>query len=147
MVNWGCVGDDLCIHRFTYRKGHTVVQKPFLFHNLPGQISLLSPTGHQPPSFLETSTYIQTYTETQPPYTFYPETGGIMYLWNVGHIVLEFTLSKHKRVELISTSLKFNISNFTCLIRWLSLLLKFQCNKPEGRGFDSRWGHWIFKLT
>jgi hypothetical protein len=21
------------------------------------------------------------------------------------------------------------------------------CNKPEGRGFDSRWSHWIFQLT
>jgi hypothetical protein len=21
------------------------------------------------------------------------------------------------------------------------------CYKPEGRGFDSRWGHWIFQLT
>jgi hypothetical protein len=21
------------------------------------------------------------------------------------------------------------------------------CYKPEGRGFESRWGHWIFQLT
>jgi hypothetical protein len=21
------------------------------------------------------------------------------------------------------------------------------CYKPEGRGFDSRWGHWDFSLT
>jgi hypothetical protein len=21
------------------------------------------------------------------------------------------------------------------------------CYKPEGRGFDTRWGHWIFQLT
>jgi hypothetical protein len=26
-------------------------------------------------------------------------------------------------------------------------LVEALCYKPEGRGFDSRWGHWIFQLT
>jgi hypothetical protein len=26
-------------------------------------------------------------------------------------------------------------------------LVESLCYKPEGRGFDSRWGHWNFPLT
>jgi len=26
-------------------------------------------------------------------------------------------------------------------------LVEALCYKPEGRGFDSRWCHWIFSLT
>jgi hypothetical protein len=27
------------------------------------------------------------------------------------------------------------------------VLVEVLCYKPEGHGFDSRWGHWIFQLT
>jgi hypothetical protein len=29
----------------------------------------------------------------------------------------------------------------------VALLAEALCCKPEGRGFDSLWGHWIFQLT
>jgi hypothetical protein len=30
---------------------------------------------------------------------------------------------------------------------WLGASGSVLCYKPEGRGFDSRWGHWIFQLS
>jgi len=36
------------------------------------------------------------------------------------------------------------------LLMWghaVAQLLEALCYKPEGRGFDSRWRHWIFSLT
>jgi len=29
----------------------------------------------------------------------------------------------------------------------MQVLVEALCYKPEGRGFDSRWCHWIFSLT
>jgi hypothetical protein len=36
-------------------------------------------------------------------------------------------------------------SNF--IWRAIAWLVEALCYKPEGRGFDSRWGHWAFQLT
>jgi hypothetical protein len=33
------------------------------------------------------------------------------------------------------------------LMNAVALLVELLCYKPEGRGFDSRWGHWIFQFT
>jgi hypothetical protein len=46
-------------------------------------------------------------------------------------------------------------SGYKCINSWrhgirgqaVVYLVEALCYKPEGRGFDSRWGHWIFQLT
>jgi hypothetical protein len=38
----------------------------------------------------------------------------------------------------------FNLEWGTLLVAHLVEALRY---KPEGRGFDSRWCHWIFSLT
>jgi hypothetical protein len=35
----------------------------------------------------------------------------------------------------------------TCLSRAVAQLVEALRYKPEGRGFDYRWCHWIFSLT
>jgi hypothetical protein len=61
---------------------------------------------------------------------------------------------RHKFLS--ARKLSFISGQFTCNISFnteyisghmVALLVEAPCYKPEGRGLDSRRGHWIFKLT
>ena len=54
-------------------------------------------------------------------------------------------------------TIPFQANQFTCtvsekyvlvhILEAMAQLVEALCYKPEGRGFDSRWCHWIFSLT
>ena len=49
------------------------------------------------------------------------------------------------RIRVFSIHFASNISFFGGYT--VSQFVEALCNKPEGRGFDSRWCHWNFSLT
>jgi hypothetical protein len=77
-------------------------------------------------------------------------TRSIIYKVFLGLVVLSIYV-----VELVSEFLHKSLYQDEC---WLRSSILFctdcilfifwrLCYKPEGRGFDSRWGHWIFQFT